>query len=97
MQGQNRMPKHLEKSSHFVSKGILADHQRLVRLAVCLGSRKREGSPPWRIATIRTSRDDRCDDVTQHPYPFTMVSGTGATDLIQLLRRLDVSSRNCSM
>lgn len=52
-------------------------------------------SPPWRMATIPASRDDRCDDVTQHPYPFTMVSGIEATD--RLLRRRDVSSRNCSM
>jgi len=50
---------------------------------------------PWRMATIPTSRDDRCDDVTQHPYPFTTVSGIGATN--RLLRRRDVSSRNRSM
>ena len=58
-------------------------------------ARRMLSSPPWRMATIPTSRDDQCDDVTQHPYPFTMVSGIGATD--RLLRRRDVSSRNCSM
>ena len=40
---------------------------------------------------------DRCDFVTQHPYAFAMVSGTGATDLIRLLRRRDVRSRKFSM
>lgn len=56
-------------------------------------ARRMLSSAPWRMGP--TSRDDRCDDMAQHPYPFTMVSGIGTTD--RLLRRRDVSSRNCSM